>query len=265
MVLCTIVPPAVSSIRTNVLHILVGALVAISMARSIQHKARRLKAKNVLIAFIGCYALVQVFYLSVQFSGRVAHYNSPIDYIEYYLAGGIPALDYYLNNGLNPTGISETFWGLQDILQRLGIIASAAQKASEQWSVVNYTYDGVTNIYTFVRPALHDFGYVGMALYMALLGCLFQLLYRAAVTHHSVTSFIVYSYMAYILVESIRDDFFSYWLGLEGIVILVFLLLMKEYVWHTPYDNKRLRRKGMWNRSTNSLKPIRFSDHGDRA
>jgi hypothetical protein len=116
------------------------------------------------------------------------------------------------------------------LAQRFGFIDAVSLKASNHWAVVNYSYDGVTNIYTFVRPALHDFGFGGLVLYMISLGALFQVLYRKALTPRSSASFVVYSYLSYILVESMRDDFFSYWLGLEGLVTLFLLLLCNHFV-----------------------------------
>lgn len=38
----------------------------------------------------------------------------------------------------------------------------------------------------------------------------------------------MYGYLTYILVESVRDDFFSYWLGLEGIITLFALLTLSH-------------------------------------
>ena len=234
--LCSAAPSAVSAIRTNILHLIVGALVAFSMGCVVLGRGKKLKLKKIIFVFIAVYILVQLFYFAVQLSGRSAHYDSPLDYIEFYLAGSIPALDGFMRNNVAPTGVSETFSGLQDIAQRLGIIDSVAPKASNHWAVVNYSYDGVTNIYTFIRPALHDFGFGGLVLYMIVLGILFQLLYRKALDRGSLSSFVVYSYLAYILVESMRDDFFSYWLGLEGLVTLVLLLLCIYWVFPIRED-----------------------------
>lgn len=228
--LCSVVPSAVSAIRTNVLHLIVGLFVAFSIGCGICGRSRRVKFRSLIIAVFAVYLLVQLFYLAVQLSGRSAYYDSPLDYIEFYLAGSIPALDGFIRSYIAPSGISETFSGLQDLAQRFGFIDAVSLKASNHWAVVNYSYDGVTNIYTFVRPALHDFGFGGLVLYMISLGALFQLLYRKALAPRSSASFVVYSYLSYILVESMRDDFFSYWLGLEGLVTLFLLLLCNHFV-----------------------------------
>lgn len=228
--LCSVVPSAVSAIRTNVLHLVVGALVAFSMGCKICGRGSGLKFKKLLLVFFGVYVLVQLFYLAVQFSGRSSYYDSPLDYIEFYLAGSVPALDGFIRSIGAPTGISETFSGLQDLAHRFGFIDTVSLKASNHWAVVNYSYDGVTNIFTFIRPALHDFGFGGLVLYMIALGIFFQLLYRKAVDRGSIVSFVVYSYLSYILVESMRDDFFSYWFGLEGLVTLFLLLLFNSWV-----------------------------------
>lgn len=232
LIVCSIIPSAVSAIRTNVLHVLVGAVVAYSMAKLINGRRGGVRLRTIFVVFVGAYLLVQLFYITVQFSGRAAYYSSPVDYIEFYLAGGVPALDDFIARHTTPTGVSETFWGVQDLLSRAGLIDSPALKASNQWAIVNYTYDGVTNIYTFVRPALHDFGFVGMCFYLLVLGMFFQVLYRRAITRHSLGAFLTYSYLSYILVETMRDDFFSYWLGLEGITTLVILGLVAFCVFY---------------------------------
>lgn len=128
--LCSISPSAVSGIRTNVLHLAVGAFSTFFVGCRVVGRPNRIKFKTVILVFLASIALVQLFYFAVKFSGRLSYYETPLEYIEFYLAGSIPALDGFVGGMSEPTGFTETFWGLQDLAYRLGAIDTLPLKAA---------------------------------------------------------------------------------------------------------------------------------------
>ena len=165
---------------------------------------------------------VMLFFVLGNFTGKTINADrTPMVILSHYAGCSIPALDYLLNQISTETvNVGETtFVGIYRILNRLGMNLPEVQifLPFVQFSGID------TNVYTAEGRYIRDFGYVGMAGIMGLLGVGYTYLYEKAKRSSSMVFHVVYASVCYpLFLSSIDERFF---LDIVGTAVLYLIVL----------------------------------------
>lgn len=230
------IPPAVHALRTDLFHIVVGFVVVALFLAARKPKSVGKTLLKIMLVILLVPAVVNVFFGLVDLMQRTeTGIKDPWNYFSFYLGSGIPRLDILLrtDTGIPTMDFEQLANSFQVLLHNLHLPIEPGKSASEKW-----TYLGIPgrtgdfcNLSTLFGPAYSDFGFIGVVIVSSILGVVFHLLYQRAVFHGSELALTIYSSISYILVEAVRDDFFSYWLGTIGLSTLIFTVF--GFLWLT--------------------------------
>lgn len=187
---------------------LAGAIVFfgyVSMCRRNRWSKMRKNYRRILI--YSCAALITIliaFYAMVANGaiGRSAN-KTFLDYITIYLGAPIIHFNQFITNP--PADVSyfgqETFGKMNSVLLRLGLVKNAALNQLEVRNIVGI-YSG--NVYTFFRRPYHDFGLIGMYVFVALTAGLFSHVYYKKIfglgqSFRNDRTLVLYGYYFYII------------------------------------------------------------------
>lgn len=241
------VPPAVHALRTDLFHILVGLFVVAVFLSARKSKSIGKTLLKILLIVILIPVVVKAFFSLVELMQRTeTGIRDPWEYFSFYLGSGIPRLDILLrtDTSIPAMDLGQLANSLQVLLHNLHLPIDPGMSASEKWTYLSTPghLGDFCNLSTLFGPAYSDFGYIGVAAVSAFLATVFHLVYQNAVFRGSELALTIYSSISYILIEAMRDDFFSYWLGTVGIATLVFTVW--GFVWLTKpsrADSKKAR------------------------
>ncbi len=149
--------------------------------------------------------------------------------ISVYSAGGIPALDTFIQNfDGNSTFGYYTLSGLTRILELIGVNVTYNVSYFSHGAFI--TIGGfTTNIYTCFRNYLSDYGYVGTQVLMLLMGIIFGIFYRQVTNKEELkpVNYTVYSFLIfYVFFSFITERVFSQILTATTIFEILLLLFL---------------------------------------
>ena len=158
---------------------------------------RNLSAKYIKIGFAAFFVMAPGFYFSLNILGRDTN-RTIIDYISDYLASSICLLDKYLKDPIPCTSWGEeSLVGVRKVLASLGI-GSPSTKYNLEFRTLGI---GQSNVYTFFRRPLHDFGYFGMYVFVVLIAFFFAWMYYKKIKYQpreKCTGWVIaYGYLYY--------------------------------------------------------------------
>ncbi len=219
-VLLGVPPLAITGLRTYVGHLLISIIVMKAVLDTNKGAKEISLLKLVLVIMMGIPVLATVFDALLDVVGRSTDLElNSVDYLGYYIGVGIPGFSSYLAHGLpSMVGIDELFSAFHKNLYQFGL----AQTPGSNSSLV--FLEGASNVYTVFKTPYHDFGFLGIVVYSAFLAFVFTWLYESAKTPGKKYSLLFYSLLSFILIESVRDDFLSYWFGLNLLYYAVALI-----------------------------------------
>lgn len=201
--------------------------------------------KKIALAF-AIFAIT--FYLIRGFVGRQSEAKF-VDYLTAYLGGSFQLLDQYLNSGRIINSGLETFPGILQSLEKLGIIKTIIHKSLEFRSTSTGIYLG--NIYTGLRRYYHDFGYLGVVIIQIIYGILFGTMYNSIKQKKSMNSrraFFVTTYgsLLFCIISQAMEDHFWIDLGLGFFVELFVMYFMFKLIFDVKISKGLLIKIGSW-------------------
>lgn len=197
----SVLPSMMSGGRTGILRMLSAVLILYYICWHQKYGwTKNLSWKYVRIGLIGFFVLAPTFYFSLGLLGRITN-RTLTDYISDYLASSIFLLDQYLKNPTQRTSWGEeSLYGVRKVLAALGI-GENSTKYNLEFRNLGI---GRSNVYTFFRRPLHDFGLVGMYVFVILIAFFFAWIYYKKIKYQkreNCTGYaITYCYIFYWIV-----------------------------------------------------------------
>lgn len=189
---------------------------------------RNLSSKFVRIGIIAIVAGIPAFYYSLSLLGRSTTAGL-MSYAATYLGGGIQLFDTYVKNPTPTIAFGEeSLVGVHQFLSILGFKADLRDPNLEFRTLGNGMY---SNVYTFFRRPLHDFGFTGMLIFTLLVALLFSWIYYSKIRGNRGTSkvdvwILVYGYMYFWIVVSSIDQLSQTMLRVYSLTIILAIVVV---------------------------------------
>ncbi|HFR3870655.1 TPA: O-antigen polymerase, partial [Streptococcus suis] len=195
--------------RQDILKLLVAAIVQTYILQKAKVGWRKvISGRYMMIGLTGLLFGIPSFYYGLFLVGRTTT-RSMMESVSTYIGGPIQHFNQFVQNPTSPSRYirSESLTPILNILGDLGLIDY------NETVHLEFRQLGVTigNVYTFFRRPLHDFGPVGMYLFVFLVGVLFAYLYYVVIRSKRRSDLwdmnvMVYSYLFYwIFLSSIEQ------------------------------------------------------------
>lgn len=204
---------------------------------------QNISKRYIKVGFIGVLVGLPLFYYTLFLTGRSTT-RSLWQSISTYLGGSIQHFNQYVQKPAPHHGIlgEESFVAILNILGKLKLIPYHSTVHLE------YRKLGITvgNVYTFFRRPLHDFGPIGMYIFVILVGLLFAFYYYCLIRHKKPgflldVSTVVYAYFFYwVFLSSIEQYSFSA-MSVFSVVFVVLTLALAYFYWAGDWDFKNKR------------------------
>lgn len=178
------------------------------------------------------YVIISLLFLAITFfglgfmTGKSQKQESAVDNISMYAASSFAALDYYVDGfHYNSDNFGkETFLGLTNLFSWIGIDKKYVEERNQEFLNLG-DMSHSTNVYTCLKPLIHDFNYTGMYLILFIEGFIFQLFYRRTIVSckkGKIWWSVFYIYLsAYLMLSSVAERIFSCLLTLTTIMFLL--------------------------------------------
>ena len=210
ILILSIIPGFMGAERNQFLQILVAVMVFYYILWHQENGwGRDISWKFIRIGIVGVVVGIPIFYQLLRLVGRSTALSA-FESGSVYLGSSIPLLNMYIENPVEPPRVfgEETLLGVHQFLANLGVDTYVKNRHLEFRHLNSYTE---SNIYTFFRRPLHDFGYVGMYIFVALVGIFFGWFYYGKIKNKQRTKrleywIIVYGYFYYWIVYSSIDQ-----------------------------------------------------------
>lgn len=234
ILLLSILPSVMSGGRTGILRMLSALLVFYYISWH-QHNGweRNLSWKYIRLGLGAFFILAPSFYYSLALLGRATN-RTLTDYVADYISSSICLFDAYLKDPVPCVSWGEeSLVGVKKILSVIGI-GEPSTKYNLEFRTLGI---GRSNVYTFFRRPLHDFGLIGMYIFVACIAFLFAYIYFEKIKHRPQRScagwVIAYGYLYYwILVSPIVQysvNMISVGAAVQiGIAVLGYYIFTKE-------------------------------------
>lgn len=174
IIILSIMPSLMTGGRTGILKMFTALLVYYYICWHQKNGwNKNLSVKYIKVGFLAFFIIAPGFYYSLEMLGRVTN-RTITDYISDYLASSICLLDQYIKNPVPCTSWGEeSLVGVIKILSVFGI-CEPSTKYNLEFRPLGI---GSSNVYTFFRRPLHDFGYLGMYIFVILIAFFFSWMY----------------------------------------------------------------------------------------
>lgn len=190
---------------------------------------RSISARFIKVIFIAFMAFLVLFFGTREFVGR-KETTALAEYVTTYIGGSIQLLDQYLEGSAIESQGLETFPGIIQTFNKLGLTDMFPHKALE----FRYSPTGVYlgNVYTGLRRYYHDFGILGMIVIQFLYGYLFGYVYKKIKQMQYLDSkrlflLITYASLLFCIITQGMEDHF--WIDIS-LGFFVELIVMKFIV-----------------------------------
>lgn len=200
----------------------------------------KLFAKALLIIAVA----LLLFYLAGLLTEKSLHYANFFDNFANYFSSSVYTLNEYLNNpsefnsGSKFFGI-HTLSGIYSFLRTLGIPIPSNIVALEYI----YCGDYLTNIYTPLRRYIQDFGWIGMAIIMFMMGYGYKrLIWRTRSDDSGGLSVIFAAYFMFPLVYiAIEERLFMDVIMIRSVYQIFYIILIYQWIVNQKFFRKRIR------------------------
>ncbi|MGT2910907.1 O-antigen polymerase [Streptococcus cameli] len=238
LILVSILPSIFSAGRSRMLRLASAILIEYYILWHQQHGwNRNLSWKMIRIGISTLIIGIPSFYYSLALLGRQTS-KAMFEYVAVYISSGIVLFSDYLRNPVN-RGVwgEESLFSLLKVLHRLGL--------SPESTSYNLEFRrlglGYSNIYSFFRRPLHDFGLFGMYVFIALIAVFFAWIYYGKIKnkHSAISSsywVLTYAYLFYWIVSSSILQYSVAYISVGTITNLIFIFII--FIFLTSHDNK---------------------------
>ena len=200
---------------------------------------RSLSWKFIRMGMIGVVVGIPLFYLLLNLLGRSTELTA-FESGSVYLGSSIPLFNQYIVDPVDPPRVfgEETLLGVHQLLENLGVETYVKNRHLEFRSLNDHT---VSNIYTFFRRPFHDFGLVGMYIFVAVVAVFFAWFYFGKIKNRSATRkrnywAVAYGYFYYWIFYSSIDQRSISFIATTPIVNIIALLVI---YWFFTYNKIR--------------------------
>ena len=232
LIILSVLPSTFGAGRTQIFKLLSAMLIEYYV---LWHQKngwfRNLSWKVIRVGLTGLLLGIPGFYYSLSLLGRSTS-RTLFDYVSDYIASAIVLFSKYVESPV-PVKVwgEESLFSLLKILNYLGL--------SEKSTSYNLEFRplgiGLSNIYTFFRRPLHDFGLLGMYIFVALIAILFSYIYYGKIKYRTrslkTTRWtLVYGYLYYWIVLSPIDQYSSAYVSAGTIIILFVIIFLYSFL-----------------------------------
>lgn len=202
---------------------------------------RVISHKYIHLGFVGLIAGIPAFYYSLFLAGRSTT-RTLFESVSTYLGGSIQHFNQYIENPLDPGEVfgSETLVPILNILGEMGLV-NYRSTIHLEFRTLGVT---VGNVYTFFRRPLHDFGLVGMYVFVFAVGAFFAIYYlvlrKKQVGFNLDIHTIIYSYVFYWIFLSSIEQYSFTMISLYTLVFIVLVYFMAIFYWCTDFKRGKL-------------------------
>ena len=197
---------------------------------------KNLSWKVIRLGIIGIIVGIPAFYYSAFLIGRKNTYDV-LEYVSTYIGGSIVLFDLYLKDPIPATQFGEeSLVSLKKLLAAIGIGSTSTSYNLESRDLGSIK----SNVYTFFRRPIHDFGLIGMYIFTILILVLFCWIYYRKIKWRTRSAkldcwVLIYGYLYYwLFVSSILQYSVSYisfgCVTTIAIIVLIYLLVTKVRV-----------------------------------
>lgn len=199
-----------------------------------------ISGKYIFIGLSGILLGIPSFYYGLFLVGRTTT-RSMMESVSTYIGGPIQHFNQYIQNPISPSQYfgSETLIPILNMLGNAGIIDYKATVHLE------FRKLGVTigNVYTFFRRPLHDFGPIGMYIFVFLIGIFFGILYYIVIRSKSRCTLwdinlMVYSYLFYWIFLSSIEQYSMTIISVFTFIAIVLFYLLSVFYWQFKFTPK---------------------------
>lgn len=229
VVILSILPGLMLAGRNQLLQMIVAALIEYYI---LWHQKygwnRNLSWKYIYIGLL-CIAIgIPAFYYTLHFLGRRTD-AAMFEYVSIYIGSSIVLFDQFLKSPVTPPRVfgEETFLGVHQLLYRLGVPTYVKNRHLE-FRHLNMVRS--SNIYTFFRRPLHDFGLFGMYIFTILVSILFCWIYYGKIKGQPKTKktdywVLVYGYLYYWIIYTSIDQRSISFVSVSAILVVLAILI----------------------------------------
>lgn len=230
VIISSLLPAIMIASRAEMLKFVSAILIEIYILWN-QKKGWRKKVfwKFIKIGLLCLFIGIPGFYYLANLLGRGSTQLGIIDYAAEYIGSSICMFDLYIKDPIASGSFGEeTLVGVRKVLGALGI-----QSASSS-SNLEFRHLGMgvsrSNVYTFFRRPLHDYGFIGMYIFTIVIAFLFAWIYYGKIKGEKRTRkvdkwVLVYGYLYYWMVSSSILQYSSSYISMGTVMILTIILL----------------------------------------
>ncbi|MGT2832831.1 O-antigen polymerase [Streptococcus halotolerans] len=196
-----------------------------------------ISGKYIFVGLSGILVGIPSFYYGLFLVGRTTT-RTMMESVSTYIGGPIQHFNQYIQHPISPSRYfgSETFVPILNMLGDAGFIDYKATVHLE------FRQLGVTigNVYTFFRRPLHDFGPIGMYLFVFSIGLFFGFLYYIVIRSKSRSTLwdinvMVYSYLFYWIFLSSIEQYSMTIISVFTLIAIILFYLLSVFYWQFKF------------------------------
>lgn len=239
LVVVSLLPSIFIASRTQILKLLSAILISFYILwhqKNGWHKS--LSWKIIRIGFGSLFIGIPAFYYSLTILGRSTS-RTIFDYASDYISSGIVLFSEYIKDPIARNIIGEE--SLYSIIKILNFLGISVQSTSYNLEFRPLGI-GYSNVYTFFRRPLHDFGLIGMYVFVAIIALFFAWMYYGKIKgkpKNESTSYwtLIYGYFYYWIVSSSIIQYSTAYVSAGTIMILFVIVFIYRFL---SEENKRI-------------------------
>lgn len=224
--------------RQDILKLLVVAVVQTYILQKAKVGWRKvISGRYLMIGLTGLLFGIPSFYYGLFLVGRTTT-RSMMESVSTYIGGPIQHFNQFVQNPTSPS----RYFGSESLTPILNILGDLGLIDYNETVHLEFRQLGVTigNVYTFFRRPLHDFGPVGMYLFVFLVGVLFAYLYYVVIRskHRSDLwdmNVMVYSYLFYWIFLSSIEQYSMTIISVFTLIAIILFYLLSIFYWQFTF------------------------------
>ncbi|HFI0505525.1 TPA: O-antigen polymerase [Streptococcus suis] len=224
--------------RQDILKLLVVAVVQTYILQKAKVGWRKvISGRYLMIGLTGLLFGIPSFYYGLFLVGRTTT-RSMMESVSTYIGGPIQHFNQFVQNPTSPS----RYFGSESLTPILNILGDLGLIDYNETVHLEFRQLGVTigNVYTFFRRPLHDFGPVGMYLFVFLVGVLFAYLYYVVIRSKRRSDLwdmnvMVYSYLFYWIFLSSIEQYSMTIISVFTLIAIILFYLLSIFYWQFTF------------------------------
>lgn len=230
LVITSLIPNIMVASRGGILMFISNALIVYYILwHQKQGWDRNLSWRVVRYGILGLIIGIPVFYYSAFLMGRRNTLNV-LDYVATYIGGPTQLFNLYVQSPSKASYFGEeSLVGVRKIFQIIGW-----GQASTSYNLESRLLGNIpSNVYTFFRRPLHDFGLIGMYIFTMLISMLFCTIYYSKIKNvirfrNTDIWVLIYGYLFYWLILSPIDQYSQSYISVGALITILIIVILFE-------------------------------------